>query len=246
MIAEGYPGQRAIAANQGIQRVTMPPTHRILIVEDQQHTRNRLADAVRQHPDLELIGEAENLDQGRHYLSTLKPDVLLTDLNLPDGNGIELIRMAATGKTTESIVITVFGDEKHVVSALEAGATGYLLKDCDAVDVSKAILQVRGGGSPISPSIARYLLKRFHTEPTAQPGNAAQTDTTNNDSRPALTRREHEVLRLIAKGFSYQEIAETLTLSVHTVTSHIKHIYRKLAVGSRGEAVYQASQIGLL
>lgn len=222
----------------------MSASHRILLVEDQQHTRNRLADAIRHHPDLELVAEAENVAQGHRYLETLKPDVLLTDLNLPDGNGIELIRTAAAGDVTESMVITVFGDEKHVVSALQAGATGYLLKDCDAVDISKAILQMRGGGSPISPSIARHLLKHFHPPQAVPPPSAA--DDTEKRSDPTLTRREHEVLRLIAKGFSYQEIAETLSLSVHTVTSHIKHIYRKLAVGSRGEAVYEASQIGLL
>lgn len=223
----------------------MSASHRILIVEDQEHTRNRLADAIRQHPDLELVGAAENVADGRHLLETLKPDVLLTDLNLPDGNGIELIRTAASGDVTESMVITVFGDEKHVLSALQAGATGYLLKDCDAVDISKAILQMRGGGSPISPSIARHLLKHFHPPQPESPPAPGGDDTTP-DRGPALTRREHEVLRLIAKGFSYQEIAETLSLSVHTVTSHIKHIYRKLAVGSRGEAVYEASQIGLL
>ena len=119
------------------------------------------------------------------------------------------------------------------------------MKVCDAVDISKAILQMRGGGSPISPSIARHLLKHFHPpQPESPP--APSGDDTTPDRGPVLTRREHEVLRLIAKGFSYQEIAETLSLSVHTVTSHIKHIYRKLAVGSRGEAVYEASQIGLL
>jgi DNA-binding NarL/FixJ family response regulator len=223
----------------------MSASHRILIVEDQEHTRNRLADAIRQHPDLDLVAEAETVAQGLGYLNSLQPDVLLTDLNLPDGNGIELIRSAAAGDTTESMVITVFGDEKHVVSALQAGATGYLLKDCDAVDVSKAILQMRGGGSPISPSIARHLLKHFHPPQANLPAEQPATPDSEK-SGPALTRREHEVLRLIAKGFSYQEIAETLSLSVHTVTSHIKHIYRKLAVGSRGEAVYEASQIGLL
>ncbi len=223
----------------------MSATHRILIVEDQEHTRNRLADAIRQHPELDLVAEAENVAEGRDYLNRLQPDVLLTDLNLPDGNGIELIRIAAAGDTTESMVITVFGDEKHVVSALQAGATGYLLKDCDAVEISKAILQMRDGGSPISPSIARHLLKHFHPPQPEAPTRKPDVPETDNKG-PALTRREHEVLRLIAKGFSYQEIAETLSLSVHTVTSHIKHIYRKLAVGSRGEAVYEASQIGLL
>jgi len=101
----------------------------IIIVEDQEHTLNRLADAIRSNPQLELVGTADSAAEGRRILEELRPDILLTDLNLPDGNGIELIRRAADLGTTESMVITVFGDEKHVITAIKAGATGYLLKD---------------------------------------------------------------------------------------------------------------------
>ncbi len=215
----------------------------ILIVEDQEPTRNRLAHAISSNPLLTLLGAADCAEKGRSDLEKLKPDVLLTDLNLPDGNGIDLIRAATRQGSTESMVITVFGDEKHVVAALRAGATGYLLKDCDSVDIGRAVLQLQDGGSPISPSIARHLLKAFKQESDTEDNKEANTETRD---APSLTKREHEVLRLIAKGFSYQEIAEVLSLSIHTVTSHIKHIYRKLAVGSRGEAVYEASQIGLI
>lgn len=219
----------------------------ILIVEDQEHTLNRLADAIRSNPKLNLVGTANCAADGLNCLHTLRPDILLTDLNLPDGNGIDLIRSAASLGSTESMVITVFGDEKHVVTAIRAGATGYLLKDCDAVDIGEAVLQLRNGGSPISPSIARYLLKFFQNEGgSGESMTGYNTNEVPPESKPLLTKREHEVLRLIAKGFSYQEIAESLNLSIHTVTSHIKHIYRKLAVGSRGEAVYEAGQIGLL
>lgn len=225
----------------------------IIIVEDQEYTLNRLADAIRSNPQLNLVGTANCAAEGQRILEELKPDILLTDLNLPDGNGIDLIRRATDLGTTEAMVITVFGDEKHVVTAIRAGATGYLLKDCDAVNIGEAVLQLRDGGSPISPSIARYLLKVFQKD-SAQDSATGQESVSggsnqlaeSTDHKPTLTKREHEVLRLIAKGFSYQEIAESLHLSIHTVTSHIKHIYRKLAVGSRGEAVYEASQIGLL
>ena len=233
----------------------------IIIVEDQEHTLNRLADAIRSNPQLNLVGTADCAADGLRLLEELRPDILLTDLNLPDGSGVDLIRYASNLESTESIVITVFGDEKHVVTAIRAGATGYLLKDCDADRVGEAVLQVVDGGSPISPSIARYLLKVFQSgslveEPPTAAAEAKEDKRSVEDGgskadagsqdNPALTRREHEVLRLIAKGFSYQEIAESLHLSIHTVTSHIKHIYRKLAVGSRGEAVYEAGQIGLL
>jgi len=230
----------------------------VLVVEDQEHTLKRLADAIRDNPKLRLVGTANCAVDGQKCLEELQPDILLTDLNLPDGSGIDLIRTAGGLENTESMVITVFGDEKHVVTAIRAGATGYLLKDCDAVNIGEAVLQLRDGGSPISPSIARYLLKVFQREGSDNnPDNSADNSSDNNagdsgksvdnpKNSPRLTKREHEVLRLIAKGFSYQEIAESLHLSIHTVTSHIKHIYRKLAVGSRGEAVYEASQIGLL
>ena len=229
----------------------------IIIVEDQEHTLNRLADAIRSKPQLNLFGTADCSVDGLRLLEELRPDILLTDLNLPDGSGVDLIRYASNLENTESIVITVFGDEKHVVTAIRAGATGYLLKDCDADRVGEAVLQVVDGGSPISPSIARYLLKVFQSDSVLKEAAAtsAKNDkrsvedgkpNANSQDNPPLTRREHEVLRLIAKGFSYQEIAESLHLSIHTVTSHIKHIYRKLVVGSRGEAVYEAGQIGLL
>lgn len=229
----------------------------VLIVEDEHHTRKRLADAIRSHAELSLVGETDCITKGMNSLLSLQPDVLLTDLNLPDGNGIDLIRQAAIDNTTESIVITVFGDEKHVVSALQAGAGGYLLKDCDEVEVCRAVLQIRAGGSPISPSIARYLLKHFRSNEPQTAATCIDNEEPKSNvvdihgdaqssSVVSLTRRENEVLRLIAKGFSYQEIASTLNVSIHTVSSHIKHIYRKLAVGSRGEAVYEASQIGLL
>ena len=127
-----------------------------------------------------------------------------------------------------------------------------MLKDCNAVDVGKAIRQVLDGGSPISPYIARYLLKVFRTKRKSPDLSNDRVDDplmqdacVENEITP-LTKREYEVLRLIAKGFTYQEIAETLGISVHTITTHTKHIYRKLAVGSRGEAVYEATKIGLL
>ena len=229
----------------------MNTAHSVLIVEDQHDTRERLASVVSSHPDLKLVGSAATIQQGRELLNSAKPEILLTDLNLPDGNGLDLIRDASSS-ATESMVITVFCDEKHVIDALQAGASGYLLKDCNAVDVGNAIRQVLDGGSPISPYIARYLLKVFRTKRKNPDLSNDRVDDplmqdacVENEITP-LTKREYEVLRLIAKGFTYQEIAETLGISVHTITTHTKHIYRKLAVGSRGEAVYEATKIGLL
>jgi DNA-binding NarL/FixJ family response regulator len=135
------------------------------------------------------------------------------------------------------MVITVFGDESHVVTAIEAGATGYLLKDSPSERIGQAVLELVGGGSPISPAIARHLLKRFRP---ANPGTTAAV------ALPGLTDREHEVLALLVKGFTYAEIGDLLSISAHTVTSHVKNLYRKLEVRSRAEAVYEALTLGLV
>jgi len=216
-------------------------THTVLLVEDQEHTRERLARVIEGHPQLSLQAAVGSFAEGQKQLVKQAPRVLLTDLGLPDGNGIDLIRTVQTNcPQTDCMVITVFGDEKHVIGAIEAGATGYLLKDGSADYIGESIMQMLNGGSPISASIARYLLKRFQAAPAATPNESTSADA------PKLTEREQEVLKLIAKGFAYGEIADMLHLSVHTVTSHIKQIYRKLAVRSRGEAVYEAMQLGLL
>jgi DNA-binding NarL/FixJ family response regulator len=134
--------------------------------------------------------------------------------------------------------VSVFGDETHVVEAIEAGALGYLLKDGDADYIATSILEMLDGGSPISPPIARYLLRRLQAPP-ADPATSAVP-------APRLSPREQEVLNLIAKGFSYTEIAGLLGLTAPTVATHTRGIYRKLDVHSRGEAVYEALQLGLV
>jgi DNA-binding NarL/FixJ family response regulator len=163
----------------------------------------------------------------------------LTDLGLPDGNGLDLIRrVAAMEGNTEIMVITVFGDEKHVLSAIEAGASGYLLKDSTSDYIGDSIVQMMNGESPVSPAIARHLLKRFRSMQT-------KAQVTDSDS-PKLTPRESEILQYVAKGFSFTEVAKLINVSPHTVTHHIKNIYKKLAVCSRAEAVYEAMQLGLV
>ncbi|MBX3635325.1 MAG: response regulator transcription factor [Rubrivivax sp.] len=213
---------------------------RVLLLEDDPATRERLAGIVAASPGLELAAAFGELRPALTWLAAHEPpQVLLVDLQLPDGSGVDLIRAARRiAPQAESMVISVFGDEAHVVTAIEAGATGYLLKDASADEIALAITRLLAGEAPISSAIARHLLRRFRGAPAAAAANAA-TDS-------PLTPREGEVLALIAKGLSYQRIAESLGMSPHTVTSHIKQIYRKLAVNSRGEAVFEALQMGLL
>jgi len=186
-----------------------------------------------------------DLASARRQLARQAPDVLLTDLGLPDGSGIELIReTAAQRPETDVMVITVFGDEDHVLASIEAGATGYILKDSLPDEFLALITQLRAGGSPISPLIARQLLKRFKGPPAAAVHSSLGTPEGGLEA--GLSARESEVLALIAKGFNFAEIARLLTVSPHTITAHVKKIYQKLAVHSRGEAVYEATKMGLL
>jgi DNA-binding NarL/FixJ family response regulator len=140
------------------------------------------------------------------------------------------------------MVISVFGDEKSVLAAIEAGASGYLLKDGAEEHIADSIMRLVAGEAPISPAIAVHLIRRLR--PKAEPPTPPRAG--GDQPSDALTDREMEVLELVAKGLSYEEIGETLRLRYNTIASYIKGIYRKLAVRSRGEAVFEARQMGLL
>ena len=217
--------------------MTAAPPYDVLLVEDDPATRDRLAGIVGAVAELRLRAAFGDRRGALDWLASCPaPRVLLVDLELPDGSGIDVIRAARQASAaTEAMVISVFGDESHVLAAIEAGATGYLLKDAGAEEIGSAILKLIAGESPISASIARHLLRRFQPAPAAVAASA-----------PRLTPREMEVLQLIAKGLSYARIADTLSMSANTVPSYVKQIYRKLEVSSRGEAVFEAMQLGLL
>ena len=215
--------------------------HRILLVEDDGPTRRHLARAVETQPEMELCGEASTCTEARTLLEQGVPDILLTDLGLPDGTGIDLIRaLRESAPDALSMVITALGDEKTVLAAVEAGATGYLLKDGSYEEIGEALQCLLDGGSPISPPIARKLLRRMHGPDASDDGPEKSADA------PSLSARETEVLKLIAKGFSFPEIAELLGISAHTVTTYVRRIYEKLEVSTRGSAVYEAVHLGII
>lgn len=215
---------------------------KVLVVEDEPVFLRRFCDAVATGPALTLCGSATTIAEALVLLDRTAPDVVLADLGLPDGNGIDVIRHAMRGHPDRDvIVITMFGDDGHVIDSIRAGATGYLLKDALPRDIAGAILQVRGGGSPISPAIARRVLQSLQHQ-----GPAATTADEADAGGALLSPRETEVLRLVAKGLSFKEVGAALDISSHTVITHVKRVYQKLAVHSRGEAVYEASQMGLL
>jgi DNA-binding NarL/FixJ family response regulator len=221
---------------------------RVLIVEDEPEFLRRFTEGVMGDPSLRLIAAVAS---GRAALAMLEaeaPDVMLVDLGLPDIDGTELIRQAVRRHPgCDCIVVTLFADDAHVMASLEAGATGYLLKDASNERITAAVHEVRAGGAPISPSIARRVLSRFRQAPAAPlPSTGKPQAAAEAPAAPLLSERETQILQLVAKGFSFDTVAEVLTISPHTVVTHVKKIYRKLAVHSRGEAVYEASQMGLL
>jgi len=211
----------------------------ILIVEDDEETREYFAASLEADESVRRVDRAATLEAGLSVLAQEAPDVMLVDLGLPDGSGIDLIRRAREqSPDTLSMVITVFGDEASIVRALEAGARGYLHKSEGPDDLRRSVAQLIGGGAPISPGIASHLLKRFSEAPEPAKSTAKEG--------AGLTRREREVLQLIVRGCTYQEVADELSISRHTATSHIRHIYRKLQVRSRSEAVYEALSLGIV
>ncbi len=205
----------------------------IIVVEDEPEFRRRFVHIIESEPTMRLAGVAANKREAQALIDREPFDVMLIDLGLPDGSGIELIRQVSSRKPDVDImVVTVFGDEQHVVSSIEAGATGYILKDSTPADVISCIRLLRAGGSPVSPVVARSVLRAIRN----RMGPSSNSKAIAPENNP-LSARETEILQLLAKGMSFNEIGEILGISPHTVTAHIKKIYRKLAVHSRGEAV---------
>jgi DNA-binding NarL/FixJ family response regulator len=212
------------------------PKIRVMVVEDDPQMCSQISRMVNDSDSCVVVCSARNCAQAREFLDHGSLDVLLVDLELPDGSGLELIsRTTLLHPGADIMVITVFGDEGNVFQALENGASGYLLKDSLPDDFIGVVNLLRAGGAPINPIIARQIVRRFKRSSVA-PTEAASM----------LTEREIEILNLIARGFSTSEVAALIQLSPHTVVSHIKKVYRKLRVNSRVEALYEAKLLGVL
>ncbi len=212
---------------------------RVVLTEDDEPVRNRLAALLRGWQGACLVAECGTLSETLAAIGAHDFDLLITDLKLPDGHGTEAIRrLRAAQPDAEAMVISVLADETTVLEAIEAGASGYLLKDAESIDLVEAINDVMAGRSPISSRIARVLVRRLgmsgRDSPPAEPGKSL------------LTAREMDIIWGIAKGFTNAEIAERLGISRQTVPVHIRNIYRKLEASNRSEAVFEASRLGLI
>ncbi len=206
-------------------------TTTIGIVEDDAVLRKTLVRLVDETRDFRCAAGCATGEEALQKLPPLKPAVVLMDLNLPQMSGIECIRkLKELLPKTQVIVLTVYEDSEHIFRALKAGASGYLLKRSEPEEILEAIANAREGGAPMSSQIARRVVHSFHT-PTP-----AGLDTT------ALTERENEILALLSKGYANKEIADKLQISVPTVRTHLRHIYEKLHVRSRSEAIVKYLQ----
>ena len=205
---------------------------RVVVVEDDEATRKMLIAALEADADYKVVAEFGEGGAALASLKEIKPDLVLIDLGLPDISGIQVIReIGTTHPKCEILVITIFGDDHSIFSALEAGARGYLLKGVTPEELRRDVRQLRDGGSPLSPSVARKLLERLSAK------KSDQIASQNKES--SLTPREVEILQFIGQGFSYNETAANCKVANATVHAHLKSIYRKLAVHSNTEAIHE-------
>lgn len=228
----------------------------VVLVEDDVNFQNAFSAAIHATTDLKLVGVVSTRASALELLDGAPADVIIVDLGLPDGSGIDVIRASLERWPNCGVMVsTVFGDEAHVMRSIEAGAAGYLLKDSRPENMMNEIRSLNGGGSPISPLIARQILRRFRRagapEPDVAPSRtrsapAVMPVRAADPSAAVLSAREQQVLELFTKGYTAEECAELMQVSRHTVLTFVRRIYAKLNVTSRAAAIFEARQQGIL
>jgi len=209
---------------------------RIFVAEDHPLFRRGVVSLLSSVPDFEVVGEATSGGEAVERATRLQPDVVLMDLQMPGGNGIEATReIARKSPDVRVLVVTLFEDDDSVFMALRAGARGYILKDADEEELARAIRAVGRGEAIFSPAVAERVLAYFaSSSPAAQP-----------QAFPSLTDREREILNLIARGHPNPAIARELSLSTKTVGNYVSNIFTKLQVADRAQAMIRAREAGL-
>lgn len=205
-----------------------------LVLEDLPDSRAWLVEVMRRaFPDI-AVQEAGTLGEARAAVRKQRPDIALIDLNLPDGFGVSLIsELNQLSPDIFTVVATIYDDDQHVFPALRAGAHGYLLKEQSQELLANLLKGIVSGEPPLSPAIARKMLRFFSPAPSELP-------------TVELTPREQEVLRLIAKGYKLADVARILEISRHTVADYVKNLYRKLNITTRAEATLEATRRGIV
>ena len=211
---------------------------RIMIVDDHPIVREGLVAVLRRDEDFEIVGEAADGRAAVKRALSLKPDLILMDLRMPEMSGVEAMqKIRATDPAIKFLVLTTYDTDEHIVGALEAGASGYLLKDAPREDLFNAIRTVARGEALLQPRVAARLIQHMTGQTARAQANAGEED---------LSPREIEVLQLVARGQANKEIAAQLTITEATVKTHLAHIFQKLAVNDRTEAVTAALQRGII
>lgn len=191
--------------------------------------------------DDEALSFASSMAEAKRLLEAQPFAMAFIDVGLPDGNGIDLIRdLHKRDRALPILVISAWRDQQIILNALQLGATGYLLKERDDIEILLSIRSILRGGAPIDPFVAQHILRMIG------PATAPVDDAPATAAPPVLTPREIEILTMVSKGFTNKEIAELMTLSHLTVECHVRNIYKKLAVRSRTEAVFEARAHGFL
>ncbi len=199
---------------------------RVAIVEDNRGTRESLAELLGRAPALRCVGSHPNGEEALRQIPSEEPDVVLMDINLPGMSGIECVaQLRERLPKTQVLMLTTYEESDLIFDSLRSGAKGYLLKNMPPAEIVQAVEQVHSGGAPMSMQIARRVVDHF--QQIKQPSSEMEQ----------LTRREHEILALLAKGFLYKEIADQLGITLSTVRAHLHTVYEKLHVQSRTEAV---------
>ena len=210
----------------------------ILVVEDDFATRRQIAGRLRADTSL-IVDLAGNVAEAMKQLKDNQPNVILVDLDLPDGTGLSVIEAAMKHEPApEILVLSSCKDEASVVAAISAGAGGYVIKDSSSEDLLETVDLLMKGYSPLSPSIARFILRSFRNRETIEP------QLPDNDYK--LTPREHMVLTEITRGSTYRKISQNLEISEASVQSHVKQVYRKLGVHSRSQAMLKMASNGIV
>lgn len=206
---------------------------RVVLVEDDPLLRENISLLLKGEPGITLLNSFGSAEEALAMLPDLSPEILLVDIGLPGMSGIEFIRRAKAGRPEiEILAHTVFEDRNNVFSALKAGASGYLLKGSSPRELIEALFNLYGGGGPMSPKIARAVIREFQEE--------------GDQDVYLLSHRERQILASLEKGLAYKEIASAFNISPHTVHTHIKNIYEKLQAKSRQEAFLKARRKGIL
>ena len=201
----------------------------LAIVEDLDEVRDGLKNFISLSTDFKILDTFKTAEEALDDIPKLQPDIVIMDINLPGMNGIECIRLVkAKSPRTQFMMFTVYENDEKVFEALKAGASGYLLKNTGLVQLIESLKELHNGGSPMSANIARKLVTVFRDKEKV----TAPIEV--------LSARENEILQLLAKGLLYKEIADQLAISVSTVRQHIHHIYEKLHVQNRTEAINKA------